>query len=227
MSLTLYYHPLSSFCHKALIALYEKDLAFTPRLVDFANQDARNAFLSLWPIGKIPVLHDAANDRVVAETTIIIEYLESLSPAPRLFPLGASECLDARLWDRFYDLYVQVPMQKIVADRLRQDADRDAFGVAEAHAMLATAYGMIERQVSTKQWASGETFGIADCAAAPALFYASIVHPFDPTHRHTQAYFERLLARVSVKRVLEEARPYFKWFPYAESIPHRFLNAIG
>jgi glutathione S-transferase len=225
MALTLHSHPLASFCQKVLIALYEQATPFTHRVIDLADPDSSAWLLERWPVGKIPVLHDSQGNRTIPETTIIIEYLEQHYPgAHPLLPGGAAERLEARLWDRFFDLYVQVPMQKIVTDRLRNDGEHDPRGVADALATLQVAYGMVDRQLESRTWASGETFTIADCAAAPALFYASIIAPIAPAHAHLAAYFERLIERPSVKRVLREARPYFQSFPYKEAIPARFLG---
>jgi glutathione S-transferase len=139
-------------------------------------------------------------------------------------PRDDAQRLDARLWDRFFDLYVQVPMQKIVTDRLRAEGERDLRGVADAKATLATAYDVIERQLTGRTWAIGDAFSIADCAAAPALFYSHIVVPFSSRHTQLAAYFERLLARPSLARVLAEAQPYFKNFPCKDDMPARFLG---
>ena len=225
MSLTLYLHPLASFCHKVLIALYENDVAFTPKIVDFADRGSAALHLDRWPVGKIPVLHDAARDRTVPETSIIIEYLDRhyRGPVPML-PDDAEAALDARLWDRFFDLYVHQPMQRIVLDRLRPDGAKDPTSVAEARAALDTAYAMIDHRLEGRQWVAGDAFTIAECAATPALFYASIVHPYGTETRNLDAYFERLLARPSAKRTLKEARPYFDMFPYREAMPERFLH---
>ena len=225
MTLALYLHPLASFCHKVLIALYENETPFIGHVVDLADENASAGFLDMWPVGKIPVLRDEDADRIVPETTIIIEYLDQNHPGPRpLFPRDGPARLDARLWDRFFDLHVQVPMQKIVTDRLRPDGEHDRRGVADARGALGTAYDMIERQVAERTWAIGDTFSVADCAAAPALFYAGIVVPFAETHPHVAAYFERLLERPSFRRVIAEARPYFQLFPFREALPARFLD---
>ena len=225
MALTLYLHPLSSFCHKVLIALYENGTAFRAETVDFGDPKSRAALLEKWPLGKIPVLHDSTSDRSLPETSIIIEYLQLHYPGPvRLLPDDAEACLEARLWDRFFDLYVSVPMQRIVAERFRPDNAKDAFGVAEARRTLDTAYAMIERQAKSDGWIAGDQFTIADCAAAPGLFFASIVHPFGAGQTGLSGYFERLLARPSVRRVLAEARPYFSMFPYRQEMPQRFLQ---
>ncbi|MGQ0835653.1 MAG: glutathione S-transferase family protein, partial [Gammaproteobacteria bacterium] len=216
-------HPLASFCHKVLIALYENETPFASHIVDLADRDASAAFLDLWPVGKIPVLQDG--DRAIPETSIIIEYLDQhYAGAHPLLPDEPDERLEARLWDRFFDFYVQVPMQKVVTDRLRSDDEHDTRGVADARSNLSTAYDMIERRLADRTWAVGESFTLADCAAAPALFYAAIVAPFPKTHAHLAAYFERLVNRPSVKRVIDEARPYLHLFPFKDSIPTRFLH---
>jgi glutathione S-transferase len=179
MSLTLYLHPLASFCHKVLIALYENDTPFTPHIVDFASDDASARFLDLWPVGKIPVLRDDARDQTIPETTIIIEYLGSHYPGPhKMLPADEADRLQTRLWDRFFDQYVHVPMQKIVVDRLRPAGQEDPHGVAEARATLRTAYAMIDRHMATRTFPAANSFSLADCAATPALFYAGIVEPF-------------------------------------------------
>lgn len=226
MSLTLYLHPLASFCHKVLIALYENDTPFRAEVVDLSDRSASVGFFDLWPVGKIPVLRDDRLNRTIPESTIIIEYLDRYYPGPcRLLPVDEYQLLDARLWDRFFDLYLQVPMQKIVTDRLRAEGERDPKGVAEARAALETAYDMLERRMTDRLWTIGEEFSIADCAAAPALFYAGIVAPFADTRPHAQAYFKRLLARPSFKRVIVEARPYFQYFPFKDAMPARFMTA--
>jgi|TARA_A100001391_G_scaffold205405_2_gene205843 glutathione S-transferase len=225
MALTLHLHPLASFCHKVLIGLYENDTAFEPSLVDFSNPGAATAHIERWPVGKIPVLHDSVGNRVVAETSIIIEYLQQHYPGPvPLIPGDAEQQLDARLWDRFFDLYVSVPMQKIVGDRLRPQDAADPHGVAEAHGTLETAYDMIEGQIEGRSWIVGEAFTMADCSAMPALFFGSIVHPLGDDRPNVRDYFERLLARPSVQRVLAEAQPYFEHFPYRDAMPARFLE---
>lgn len=224
MALTLYLHPLASFCHKAMIALYESGTPFTAEIVDLADPESTAELLAHWPVGKIPVLHDAARDRTVPETSIIIEYLDQHYPGPvPMIPIDADAALEARLWDRFFDLYVSVPVQKIVVDRIRPEGKSDPHGVAEARATLRTAYGMIEAHMAGRDWAAGNSFGLAECAAAPALFYSSIVAPFEPEQRNLAAYFERLMARPSVARTIREAQPYFFMFPYREAMPERFL----
>ena len=225
MALTLHYHPLSSFCHKVLIALYENGTPFEGRIVDFGDPASRDPFLELWPLGKIPVLRDEARDETIPETTIMIEYIDRHYPGRTpLFPREEKAELQARLWDRFFDLYVNVPMQKVVGDRIRGDAEKDPKGVADAESTLKVAYDLIERQMVNKTWALGEDFSVADCAAMPALFYAHTLLPFGESHPNVAAYFERILGRPSVKRTLEEAKPYFKFYPYRERLPARFLE---
>ncbi len=214
MSLKLHFHPLSSFCHKVLIALYENDTPFQPHLVDLGDEASRAAFLKVWPIGKFPVLQDEATDRTIPESSTIIEYLSQHYPGKTpLLPADADVARQTRLRDRFYDLYVHQPMQKIVGDRLRPPDRKDPFGVEQAMTLLATSLGMIDEDMTTKTWAMGEAFTMADCAAAPALFYADRVMPFAGTHRTAAAYLDRLMARPSYARALEEAKPYFHLFP--------------
>lgn len=228
MSLTLYLHPLASFCHQVLIALYENGTPFAARIVDLADEQSSAELLAHWPVGKIPVLHDGHNARTIPETSIIIEYLQQHYPGPvALLPVDAEACLQARLWDRFFDHYVSVPMAKIVTDRIRLEGRSDPHGVAEARAMLTTAYEMIEKQLSGRTWATGGEFTLADCAAAPALFYAAIVQPIEDRYSNLTAYFERLMTRPSVAHTINEARPYFKMFPYKDGIPARFTEGMS
>jgi len=214
MTLQLYSHPLASFCHKALIALYENDTPFEPVLVDFGNPDSRAAFEAVWPLAKMPVLCDTTRGFTVAESTIVIEYLDAHYPGPtRLLPADPDSAWLARMWDRVYDHYVQEPMQKIVVDRLRPEGGNDPQGVKLAQQQLEDVYPLLEREMESKTWAIGDVFTLADCAAAPALFYANTVVPFGPAQRHLQGYLERLAARPSFARVLREAEPYFQNFP--------------
>ena len=224
MSLTLFIHPLASFCHKVLIALYENGTTFRSEAVDFSDAASASALLERWPVGKIPVLHDAATGRTVPETSIIIEYLQQTYPGPvALLPAETDAQLQTRLWDRFFDLYVSTPMQKIVTDRIRPEGSNDPHGVADARATLDTAYATIERQVSAHPWAIGDHFTMADCAAAPALLFASIVHPFKADQSALRDYLDRLLARPSIVRTLREAKPFFAMFPYRDAMPARYL----
>jgi glutathione S-transferase len=214
MSLTLHYHPLSSYCHKVLVALYENGTPFTPHLVELQKQESREAFLKLWPVGKFPVLHDDARGETVPESSIIIEYLDRHYPGrTRLIPDDRDLAWRVRLRDRFYDLYIHQPMQAIVGDRLRPADSKDPFGVEQARARMRTAFDIADAEMATRTWAAGESFGLADCSACPALFYADLVLPFADTHKHLAAYFARLKARPSFARAIEEAKPFFHLFP--------------
>ena len=214
MSLRLYLHPLSSFCQKVLIAFYENDTPFEPHIVDLGNEASAADFKKIWPIGKFPVLRDEARDRTVPESSIIIEYLAQHYPGKtQLVPADADLARQTRLRDRFYDLYVQEPMQKVVGDRLRPAANKDPYGVEQAKTRLQTAYGMIDQEMATRTWAMGETFSMADCAAAPALFYANMVMPFGDTHKNAAGYLRRLMDRPSFARAVREAQPYLALFP--------------
>jgi glutathione S-transferase len=225
MALKLYYHPLASFCHKVLIALYENETAFDGEIVDLADEASSAEMLSFWPVGKIPVLRDERRRETVPETSVIIEYLGQHYPGSvPLLPADPALALQARLWDRFFDLYVNVPMGKIVTDRLRPSGQNDAVGVEQARDTLRRAYALAERQLQRGPWAIGDMFSMADCAAAPALFYADIVLPFSASHPNIAAYFNRLVERPSFARTLEEARPYFSNFPLRDDIPARFLH---
>ena len=211
MSLVLYQHPFAMYCWKPLIALYERDLPFTAELV----QADRSALSALWPPASIPVLVD---DRVVvAESSIIVEHLDRHGDSSQLIPTDPEEALQARLWDRVADGYLTTPVQKIVGDALRPPDAKDPHGVSEAHATLELAYATLERQLDGRDhdgWLAGDDFTLADCAAAPALHYADVLHPLDRvTYPALAAYFDRVLKRSSVARVVDEARPYRKLFP--------------
>jgi len=213
MSLKLYFHPLSSFCQKVLIALYENETAFEPVLVDLGKLEERARLLELWPIGKFPVLRDESRGQTIPESSIIIEYLDAHYPGrARMIPQDAELARKVRARDRFMDLHVQLPMQKIVGDRLRPAGSKDPYGVEQARARLKTAYGVIENNMAGNAWAIGDTFTMADCAAAPALFYAHKVQPFGE-HKAMMRYYERLMERPSYRRAVEEAKPYFHLFP--------------
>jgi glutathione S-transferase len=214
MSLRLYYHPLASYCWQPLIALYENDTPFKPHVVDLMDQASAAAFKRVWPIGKFPVLRDEARGVTVPESTVIIEYLALHYPGrTQLVPSDPDLAWQVRLRDRFYDHYVNDPMSKIVTDRIRPPGRNDPHGVEEARRLLRTALDMVEAEMGGKTWAAGEAFTMADCAAAPALFYADKVMPFGESRRHAAAYLGRLMQRPSFGRVLAEAQPYFKMFP--------------
>ncbi len=218
MSLTLYYHPLASYCHKVLIALYENEIAFEARIIDLGADRDRAELRALWPFCKFPVLRDQERQRTLPESSIIIEYLDQFAAKRPMIPSNSNDALQIRLWDRVFDNYVHGPMQDIVLDHL-QGAKGDMGG---PRATLQTAYSLIDQQVASLPWAAGQAFSMADCAAAPALFYAHTLEAFPEQHVHLRAYFERVVERPSVQRVLAEARPYFSMYPFHSAIPARF-----
>lgn len=212
MPLTLFAHPFSSYCQKVLLALYENGTAFTYRHLGTEDPDAGAEWAGLWPLKRMPILVD--DGRPVFESSIIIEHLDLFHPGPaRLLPADPKAALAVRMMDRFFDNYVATPMQKIVLDHLRPAGERDAYGVAQARALLDDAYRWLDGQVAERRWACGDDFTLADCAAAPSLFYADWVHAIDSAFGHARAYRARLLARPSVARAVDEARPYRKLFP--------------
>jgi glutathione S-transferase len=213
MALTLHSHPLSSFCWKALVALYENDTPFLPNQVNLGDPAERASLLRLWPIGKFPVLEDNVRKEMVPESSIIIEYLDRHYPGRTRF-LSADPDLarQARLRDRFLDLYVHLPIQKLYGDRLRPSGARDPHGVTEARAQLRTSYAVIEQKMASGGWAIGGAFSLADCSAAPSLYFGNMYEPFG-AFKNLTAYLERLKARPSFARVLKEAEPYFDMIP--------------
>jgi len=214
MSLTLYYHPLSSFCMKVLIALYENDIPFTPRIVDLMDEADRAAFLKIWPVGKFPVLRDEGRNRIIPETSVIIAHLDRHFPGrTRLIPEDPDTASRMHVHDRVFDNYVNQNMQRVVFDRLKPADQRDPYGVGHARAHLRTTLDMIEHDIAGKTWIMGDDFTMADCAAAPALFYADKIVPLKDNHRQVAGYLGRLVRRPSFMRVLKEAKPYFDLFP--------------
>jgi glutathione S-transferase len=212
MSLTLHYHPLASFCWKVLIGLYENSTPFEGVIVDLGDPGSREAFLRISPFGKMPALVDQGRGETVFETTIILDYLDQHHRwLTRFIPDDPDAARQARLWDRIFDTYVHQPMQQVIANRIRPPGTADAYGVEQALGQLAQAYDYLEPRVG-EGWMCAE-FGLADCAAAPALFYADKVAPFRDSHPRLAGYLARLEARPSFARVLEEAQPYFHMFP--------------
>jgi glutathione S-transferase len=212
VSLSLYAHPFSSYCQKVLIALYENETPFALRLLSPDTPGNGEEFASLWPIQHMPVLRDG--ELTVAESTIIIEHLHLAHPGPvRFLPDDPKAALRTRFMDRVFDNHVMTPVQRIVFDAIRPPKARDAHGVADARARLDKAYAWLDREMAQPGWAAGGGFSLADCAAAPALFYADWVHPIPPDHGHLRAYRQRLLGRASFARCVEDARPYRHLFP--------------
>ena len=212
MALELYAHPFSSYCQKVLIALYENDTPFEFRMLDPQHPQNMTVLQSHWPMGKFPMLLD--NGHPVFESTVIIEYLaQHYSGHTALLPDTAIEAAETRLMDRIFDNYVMNNMQAIVSNAMRPDDEKDQTGVDQARTMLEKTYRWLETRLASKAWATGDAFTLADCAAAPALFYADWVHPIPEENKTLRAYRARLLDRPSIKRAVDEARPYRHLFP--------------
>ena len=205
--LKLYAHPFSSYSQKVLIALWANDIAFDYRMLE--DPGAAREWEALWPIRRFPVLVDAGE--VIFEASAILEHLDARHRGR--VPLVHGDGVQTRMLDRFFDRYVMDPMQKIVLDHRREPGQRDAFGVTEAHELLDRAYAWLDGHMANRSWAQGDVFGMADCAAAPALFYADWVHAIPESLPHARAYRARLLAHPAVARAVDEARPYRGYFP--------------
>ncbi|AGU53475.1 putative glutathione S-transferase [Variovorax paradoxus B4] len=223
-ALTLHYHPLSSYCHKVLIAIDALGIEVERRLLNLGDPEARASHVALWPTGKMPLLVDRL--RPVPESSIIIEYLQRhhAGPGRTLIPEDPDAALEVRLWDRLFDLHVMTPMQALTDDLLRPEGEHDARGVARARDGLSSAYAFIDRHVEGRTWVAGDAFSMADCAAAPALFYAVTYVPLSPQHVHLAAYFERLMDHSSVATTIDQARPYFKFYPGRAGLSRRFFD---
>jgi glutathione S-transferase len=205
-------HPLSSYCHKALIAFYENDTPFEIKRVDDPAIGAE--FAALWPIGRFPFLRDEGRDWTIPESTIIIEYLAQHYPGKtKLVPEDAELARQVRMRDRFFDQYLHTPMQKVFGDRLRPADKKDPQGVDDATTLFFKALDLVERDMAEKRWSMGDQFTMADCAAAPPLFYGNIAMPFEKTHKNAFAYLQRLMERPSYARVLAEAKPFLHMLP--------------
>ena len=212
MKPVLYAHPFASYCWKVLVALYENHTAFTYRSLGPEDPEAAIELEALWPLKKFPVLVDQG--RPVIESSVIIEYLMLRYPGPvRLIPADLEAALEVRFLDRYFDNYIMTPMSKIVTNQLRSEKQRDSYGVDEARAALDTAYHWLDGAMGRRTWAAGENFTLADCAAAPSLFYADWAHPIGEHFHHVRSYRSRLLARPSVARTVNEARPFRQFFP--------------
>ncbi|QHE76893.1 glutathione S-transferase family protein [Hydrogenophaga sp. PBL-H3] len=223
-TLTLHYHPLSSYCHKVLIALDVLGVDAELRLLNLGDAAERSAYIALWPLGKMPLLVDQG--RPIPETSIIIEHLQRhhAGPGRTLIPIDPDQALEVRLWDRLFDLHVMTPMQACTADLLRPEGERDALGVARAHESLLSAYALIDQHLDGRTWVAGDAFSLADCAAAPALFYAVTYVPFAPQHARLAAYFDRLMNHPPVARTVDQARPWFKFYPGRNGLARRFFD---
>ncbi|CAN5646698.1 glutathione S-transferase family protein [soil metagenome] len=210
MSLTLYSHPFSSYCQKVLTALWENEIPFTYRNLE--EPGANEELAALWPLSRFPVLVD--DGRTVVESSIIIEHLQLKHPGKaRLLPDDPAAALEVRFMDRFFDQYIMTEMQKPVAEALRTEDGRKDVAIAEAAKALDTAYAWLEERLDGRAWAAGDSFTLADCAAAPSLFYADWVHQIGAEFPRLREYRAKLLARPSFARAVEEARPYRAYFP--------------
>lgn len=215
MALKLYYHPLSSYCHKTLIALYENDIPFEPVVIDLSSEASSAPMRALWPVGKFPVLKDEKRGHVVAESSVIIDYLDTYYARTRMIPADPDVAWQARMWDRFFDLYIMEKQGKFVDDNLRPAESRDPYGVAKAREVIEKSYAIFENKLGDNTWALGEAYSLVDCAASPALFYASLAVPFPDSTPKLKAYYERLVRRPSYLRALKGAEPFFDWVPLA------------
>ena len=212
MTLALYGHPFSSYTQKVLIALHENATPFEFRCISPDTPEHVGEWLRRWPLRKFPLLLDGA--RQVVETSIIIEYLQLAYPGPvRLIPDDPMAALQVRFMDRCFDLHVMSPVQAAVGGALTGDAGKRDDTRAFAAGKLEMAYGWLESEVAGRTWATGGDFSMADCAAAPSLFYADWTHPIGDDYPVLRAYRSRLLARPSFARAVEEARPFRHLFP--------------
>ncbi len=211
MALELFAHPFSSYCQKVLIALHENAIPFELQMLE-PGSPAQEELARIWPLERFPVLREG--ERVVPEATSIIEYLYVHHPGPvALIPDDPDAAVEVRMLDRFFDNYVSNPQASIVFNAIREEEDRDPIGDDKARAMLDTSYAILDRWMATREWAAGGDFSLADCAAAPALFYADWTHEIGEEFANVRAYRSRLLARPSFARAIDEARPYRDLFP--------------
>jgi glutathione S-transferase len=210
MTLAMYLHPLSSYVQKAKTAFYEKAVPFEAKMLD-GSEPVASEFSALWPIGRFPVVTDG--NELVFEATGIIEHLEVRFPdAPRLIPANPAAAAEVRMWDRFFDNYVNYPQQRIVYLAIGREPDDGQDG-ARWKAEFDKAYALLDKRMEGREWAAADQFSLADCAAAPALLYADWTYAIPREFKHLWAYRDRLLARPSYARALDEARPYRHMFP--------------
>ncbi|SKB80478.1 glutathione S-transferase family protein [Sphingopyxis flava] len=209
--LIFYGHPFSSYTWKALIALYEKDIPFDYRSVDPEFPAHMPELKAHWPVGQFPlIVHDGVP---VFESSIIIEYLDHLIPEPRMIPEGFEAALRVRFFDRIFDLHVMNKMQAVVADALRGPEAHVPAIRTECEAALENVYGWLDKELAGGGWATPYGFTLADCAAAPSLFYADWLYRIPEHYENLCGYRARLLAYPSVKRCVDDARPYRAYFP--------------
>lgn len=211
MSLELYVHPFSSYSWKALIPMWADGTAFEYKKVGGDEPDATARLAELWPFAKFPVLVD--DGQVIPEATCIIEHLQARHPGPNIWIPEGDLGRRVRFLDRFFDLYVQGNMQPSVNHALRPEGMGDAYGAERGLKNLRIAYDWLEANLTDGPWAAGETFTLADCAAAPALFYADWIEEIGGERPRLQGYRARLLAHPQVARAIDEARPFRPYFP--------------
>jgi len=210
MTIEIFAHPFSSYCQKAFVALYENDTPFTLRMLE--EKENAEELARIWPINLFPVLREG--ERVVFEATSIIEYLHVHHPGPvRLIPGDADAAVEVRMMDRFFDNYVMTPQGDIVFNCIREAKDRDPIGDDRARAMLDKSYAWLDERMKGREWAAGDSFSLADCAAAPSLFYADWTHEIGAQFANVRAYRERLNARPSFARAVDGGRPFRSYFP--------------
>jgi len=199
----LYYHPISTYSQKVLIALYEKGLDFEPEIVQLMGPEGRANYRDVYPMGKIPCLIDG--EQMVPESSIIIEYIDDMAE-PKLIKGNAAEMRKIRFKDRMFDLYLNNNVATLLFQSLKSAADQDPDLIDKARFQINTMYSFMEHEFGEQDYANGNEFLMADCAAAPALNYAQQVAPFDD-HKNICAYWERLTSRPSIQRIQEEAAP--------------------
>jgi glutathione S-transferase len=205
----LYYHPLSSYSQKVLIALYEKGIEFEPHIVALMDSEARTKYREIYPMGKVPLLI-VGDDHLIPESSIIIEYLDGLAE-PKLIFGDADKRRKIRFKDRMFDLYLNNSVSRLLFQSMKPEAERDQERIETSKFRIETMYGFMEHEFGEQLYANGEKFSMADCAAATALFYAQRIAPFDH-HENISAYWDRLASRPTVQRVMSEAEPYIKAF---------------
>jgi len=213
MALRLIAHPFSSYCQKVLIALYENSIGFDYQTLGAPDSPPNLELAQRWPLKRFPLLVDGGQS--VMEASIIIEHLDLHYPGrTRWLPADPAAALQVRFVDRFFDHYVQTHQQKVVFDALRPAEQRDARGVADALTALEAAYDWLEQYLEGRTWAVGTAPTLADCSAAPALFYADWTQRIDAArYPKVTAYRERLKAWAPFARAVEEARPFRAYFP--------------
>lgn len=205
----LYYHPLSTYSQKVLIALYEKDIVFTPEIVNLMDAEDHNRYRETYPMGKVPCL-ELDDGHIIPESSIILEYIDGMAE-PTLLKGDANQTRKIRLKDRMYDLYLNEAVATLLFQGMKPESEQDPERIEKARSNIATMYGFMESELANQSFSNGDEFLMSDCAAAPALFYAQKVTPFSE-HKNICAYWARLIARPSIQRTQEEATPYLEAF---------------